>query len=822
MLEAERPLNFQKMKAVSDQFILNLSKELQEKLFDGLTQVNSSLNTEPILAATLYAFGEIQEARLKRAYSYFSKVFFNKEIEIIDYSCGQGVAEMVYHDFLYGKSLSQKIGRITLIDSSEIALKRASLHTKLVFPDVEIRVVCKKMNELKTADVISKEKSTKLHLLTNFPGMDAEAMIHLSKVLKAGLSGSNYFICLSPFYGYSSDLLKQMNTFTEIMNPDQQFRYSEDLDAIQFIPGKPWTCSLRIFIKDEHKDGEFIQEKNIKYWITRDDVRYNEDKTALVKCPRSMAGEYILPNTVTTIAPKAFRGCENLSMIIADNSHFINVDGILYSRDMSCLVKYPQSKSGNRFVVPDCVSTIEPYAFAGCVQLEEIILPKTLVALGFGAFECCIHLKDIIIPESVMQIEGSVFASCTSLSVVDFNPVNCESMENLEADDEGISCREALAFEGCTLLNTINIGSQVTMIPDFAFSFCEYIHSIVLPESVAYIGRNTFSYCKQLEEITLTASITSIGKDAFFWCKNLRAIWVPKGMSLYFNKFTALKDFASCIKEEGDEEDKQPTSPRVYDAIAAAVESIEDIEQGAFKSSEQEVSAVNKGTLVTHLVRDMSKIERKESEEGIALETNSLSGADIIPMKEAIVSLPEYYERENPVQEQDEPILETAILTQTNLPASDSDDEVYKEQQVNMDDPVICRMHELAEQGNAKIQNKLGYLYEVGDRVEPDAVEAVKWYRKAAEQGYAKAQFNLAKQYALGVGVVQSDSETLKWYLMAANQGLVNAMNNVGAMYATGRGVERDESKAIEWYQKAAQKGDAIAIRNLQKRGIEI
>ncbi|MDR2918315.1 MAG: leucine-rich repeat protein [Tannerella sp.] len=726
MLEAGEPLNFQKIKDVSDQFILNLSKDLQEKLFEMLEPDVLMLDSEPLMAAHLYAVGEVQEARLKHVYSYFPKSFFNKEIELIDYGCGQGIAEIVYNDFLGAKKQQQKIRRITLIDPSEIAIKRAALHAKLIFPDVEIRMVCENLEKLKPKDILSEKKTTKLHLLVDFPRLNTDALVHISKVIKANLSGPNYFLCIGPYQKKYSDLLEQLDLFIEMMNPDQKLRHSEDLDVNQFVSGKPWTCSLRTFVKNEAKDGKIVTEKNIKYRLTRDGIKYSADMAILVKCPSSIEGEYILPYTITSIESKAFRGCEKMSVIDADNFNFISKDGVLYSHDMSRLIKYPQAKAATCFEIPDGVLAIEPYAFSGCVLLEEIILPETLTVLGFGAFEYCIQLKNIIIPESVTKIEGSVFASCKSLSTVDFNPICCESMENIETDSEGISCREALAFEGCTSLTTIWVGENVTVIPDFAFSFCEYISTIILPESVVYIGRNSFSYCKQLEKIIFTKSIRTIGKDAFFWCKNLRTILIPAGMSLFFKEFIALKDFETCIREEiSNEENKMIV---------------------------------------------------------------------IAPQKEG------------------------AILSNAKEIINATD----QMQKVDEFDDYISRLHKLADQGNLKIQNKLGYLYEVGEKVAQNSIEAVKWYRMAAEQGYAMAQFNLANQYALGRGVEKNELEASKWYLEAANQGIVDAMNNLGAMYAMGHGVELDETKAIEWYYKAAEKGNKTAIRNLQKRGIDI
>ena len=50
-------------------------------------------------------------------------------------------------------------------------------------------------------------------------------------------------------------------------------------------------------------------------------------------------------------------------------------------------------------------------------------------------------------------------------------------------------------------------------------------------------------------------------------------------------------------------------------------------------------------------------------------------------------------------------------------------------------------------------QFNLGGCYVVGEGVERDKAEAVKWFRKAAKQGYAEAQFSLGVLYYIGAGV---------------------------------------------------------------------
>jgi TPR repeat protein len=83
-----------------------------------------------------------------------------------------------------------------------------------------------------------------------------------------------------------------------------------------------------------------------------------------------------------------------------------------------------------------------------------------------------------------------------------------------------------------------------------------------------------------------------------------------------------------------------------------------------------------------------------------------------------------------------------------------------------------------AEQGRAFAQYYLGLMYDDGEGVAEDNVEAVKWYRKAAEQGYSFAQFKLGQMYAMGKGVAQDYVEAVKWYRNAAEQGHWDAQKN--------------------------------------------
>jgi TPR repeat protein len=116
-----------------------------------------------------------------------------------------------------------------------------------------------------------------------------------------------------------------------------------------------------------------------------------------------------------------------------------------------------------------------------------------------------------------------------------------------------------------------------------------------------------------------------------------------------------------------------------------------------------------------------------------------------------------------------------------------------------------------AEKGDAIAQYNLGVCYANGQGVAKDAVEAVKWYRKAAEQNDATAQCNLGICYNNGEGVPKDFKEAAKWFRKSADQGFADAQNNLGVCYDNGEGVPRDYVEAVKWYRKAAGQGVAKA-----------
>lgn len=88
---------------------------------------------------------------------------------------------------------------------------------------------------------------------------------------------------------------------------------------------------------------------------------------------------------------------------------------------------------------------------------------------------------------------------------------------------------------------------------------------------------------------------------------------------------------------------------------------------------------------------------------------------------------------------------------------------------------------------------------------------------QAAEQGNAAAEFNLGVMYENGQGVRQDYVQAVQWYRKASEQGDAQAQYNLGLMYYDGRGVRQDLALAQEWLGKACQNGDQNSCDNDQR-----
>lgn len=206
----------------------------------------------------------------------------------------------------------------------------------------------------------------------------------------------------------------------------------------------------------------------------------------------------ILPESIESIGENAFYAQWKLESITVDanNNHFCSIDGVLFTKDVTTLIRYPANKSGATYVIPNTVTTIVNAGFQKAEKLEDITIPNGVTFIGLNAFSTCINLKNVVIPNSVVTLGPS-------------------------------------AFYDCEKLETIVIGNSVTAIQSATFSGCASLFSITLGDAVEVIETNAFYKCNELKSITFPKNVNSIHNQAFFVAENVEEINVDSDNQTY-------------------------------------------------------------------------------------------------------------------------------------------------------------------------------------------------------------------------------------------------------------------------------------------------
>ena len=247
-----------------------------------------------------------------------------------------------------------------------------------------------------------------------------------------------------------------------------------------------------------------------------------------------------IPRGVTEIGKIAFDECPVLRQITVhpDNAAYCDVDGVLYTKDMTCLMALPTAIEGT-YAVPAGVTVIAENGVCGS-NLSGISLPETLTTIEDDAFRGSLRLTSITVPQSVASVGVRAFADCTSLTGAE--------LRNTVVSDQ--------MFRNCTALTHIDLPETITRIGSNAFTESGLIQ-VTVPASVTTVGNGAFFNCPQLQSATIGSS--NVSPSMFSSCPSLTAVHIlgtTASIGNYaFGKCTALTDVtidhgASTIGEE--------------------------------------------------------------------------------------------------------------------------------------------------------------------------------------------------------------------------------------------------------------------------------
>ena len=124
----------------------------------------------------------------------------------------------------------------------------------------------------------------------------------------------------------------------------------------------------------------------------------------------------------TSIDEYALFLCFFLESISAppSNPAFKSVNGVLFSKDETVLVRYPSAAPATTYSIPNSVTTLHTAAFGASAYLTSVDIPNSVTHLQDNIFYLATNLTSITFPASVVSIGVYPFQLCSNLTHVVF------------------------------------------------------------------------------------------------------------------------------------------------------------------------------------------------------------------------------------------------------------------------------------------------------------------------------------------------------------------------------------------------------------------
>ncbi len=282
-----------------------------------------------------------------------------------------------------------------------------------------------------------------------------------------------------------------------------------------------------------------------------------------------------IPATVTNIETPIIFDMASVKAFNVDESNpaYVSEDGVLFNKDKTEIICYPNEKEDKTYILPEGVVKITDSAFK-YADFQYIELPDTLKYIGDNAFYKCGYLKELNLPTAVEYLgrdalllnyglyevtadaDNKHFSSKNGVlfnkdkTALLYYPV-AKTAESYVVP-ESVETIGYRAFQGLSPLTSVTLPQGLKRIEERGFCGCRKITELNIPSTVEYIGCEAFLNIgitdafipKDVSEISdrafrgsdfiktvsLPDTITSIGEEAFAWNYSLEEINLPEGL----------------------------------------------------------------------------------------------------------------------------------------------------------------------------------------------------------------------------------------------------------------------------------------------------
>ena len=366
-------------------------------------------------------------------------------------------------------------------------------------------------------------------------------------------------------YAFTSDAIESVMLPSSISSIGMNAFSGWMIKNIEVDIDNPYYQSIdgNLYSKDGKKFIQYATGKTESYFVIPDGVEIISNSFS-----DSALETIYFPDSVKTIDHMPFFQCYDLVNIEVseNNEHFKSIDGILFSKDGTMIIKYPIGKTEKHYVLPDGVTEIDAQAFRS-TRLDTIEMPDSLTKIDLYAFFDS-YIVNIVFHGTKFEWDAIEKGENWDNTVNDYTITYLGESEDSEATDASyftftllgdgtysIKAKDKNNMPESVVIPSSYNGKAVTVIAEEAFSWCKLLKNIIIPNSVRIIDNMAFRGCENLTCLEIPDSVIEIGFDVFTWCTNLQNITIPDRVTtMYGFSFAGCENLESiiipnCIKE---------------------------------------------------------------------------------------------------------------------------------------------------------------------------------------------------------------------------------------------------------------------------------
>lgn len=240
------PHTFQAIRDISVKLVNQY--ENKDEIFYSLGRGVTILKEYAQLCSYINSYGNMHEAKMISALESLPfEQFNNRNVEIFDWGCGQGLASVVLYNYFRKMNFSINVKRVILIEPSILALKRAALHVRHFDEHCVVKTILKDFDSILTRDIVSDAEAIKIHLFSNVLDVDAFSLQELISKITQTQKRSNYFVCVSPLI--TEEKTARIDSFVRYFKSNHS-SYFHSYVVINNQKGEwknGWTRVIRVF-----------------------------------------------------------------------------------------------------------------------------------------------------------------------------------------------------------------------------------------------------------------------------------------------------------------------------------------------------------------------------------------------------------------------------------------------------------------------------------------------------------------------------------------------------------------------------------------------